>query len=62
MILWMSVRRGIRRASISVAEVVEQVARVVRAGRRLGVVLHAERRHVEAPQALERAVVQVPVA
>ena len=42
-------------------EVVEQVAGVVRTGTRLGMVLHAERRRVEHPEALDHAVVEVHV-
>src|SRR5919106_3914042 len=42
-------------------EVTEQVARIVRTWRRLGVVLHAERRHVVADDALVDAVVEVDV-
>ena len=43
------------------AELVEQPGRVVRARRGLGVVLHAERRPVQQPQALDHAVVEVDV-
>ncbi len=45
-----------------VAEPVEEVVRVVRAGRRFGVVLHAERGDVEAVEALDDVVVEVDVA
>ena len=48
-------------AGHQVAELLEQVARVVRPGRGLRVVLHRERGHVQAAQPLERAVVQVPM-
>src|SRR5260370_1321267 len=44
------------------AEVVEVVGGVVRAGSGLGVILHAEHRAVEQPQALHHAVVEVDVA
>src|SRR4051812_20596096 len=43
-------------------EAVEQVVRVVRAGRRLGVVLHGERRRVKAAQPLDDVVVEAGVA
>ena len=42
-------------------ELVEQVHRVVRAGGRLGVVLHGEGGAVQQPQALDHAVVEVDV-
>ena len=45
-----------------VGEAVEEVAGVVRAGRRLGVVLHREGRDVEAAQPLDDAVVEPDVA
>ena len=44
-----------------VEELREQVVRVVRARRRLGVVLHREDRLVDVAQAFDRAVVQVEV-
>ena len=43
------------------AELVEQVARVVRARARLRVVLHAERGNLTAPDALDHSVVEVHV-
>src|SRR4051812_24164019 len=43
-------------------EAVEQVGRIVRAGRSLGVVLHAERLDVARPQALDDIVVEADVA
>ena len=46
-------------SSISSSNSVEQVAGVVRAGAGLGVVLHAEGRHVEHADALDHAVVEV---
>src|SRR5438093_2139816 len=74
MIFAMSSRRGIRyewgprspsrrnpMACDQLSEIVEQVAGVVRSRRGFGMVLHAKRRHVQAPDALERAVVQVPM-
>jgi hypothetical protein len=42
-------------------EVVEQVLRIVRAGRGLGMVLHAEDRVVAVAEPFERLVVQVDV-
>ena len=45
-----------------VAELLEQVAGVVRAGAGLGVVLHTEGRDVRAAEALDDPVVQVDVA
>src|SRR5438034_3652839 len=57
-IRWTSVRLGTRH---QLAELPEPVARVVRPGGGFGVVLDRERRHVQAAQALERPVVQVPV-
>src|SRR4051794_11053663 len=72
-----SVRRGLTRASPSpsavihgrsraprhqVAERVEQPRRVVRSGRGLRVVLHAERRYVATTQTFDDVVVQVDVA
>src|SRR5688572_10525880 len=58
---WMSVRLGISRSGHELAELLEQVAGVMRARARLGVVLHAERRDVAAPQPLDDAVVEVDV-
>ena len=59
---WRSLRRGIYFASrISFDEIVEQVVRIVRAGRGFGVVLHAEDRVVAVAEAFERLVVQVHV-
>src|SRR3954465_14250592 len=57
-ILLRSSRLGMGEA---VDELVEQPERVVRAGTGLGVVLDAARRHVEQPDALHRAVVEVDV-
>ena len=51
-----------RRPSSKVAEPVEQVGRVVRAGRGLRVVLHREGRHVVAAQPLDHVVVEADVA
>ena len=56
---------GASRRSVTpsmVGELLEQVGAVVRAGARLRVVLHAEGRRVEHPQALAHAVVEVDVA
>ncbi len=50
-----------RASTIEAAELVEQVARVVRPGPGLRVVLHAERGHVAAADALDDPVVQVHV-
>ena len=52
----------LRRVAHHVREPVEEVVGVVRAGRRLRVVLHAERRDVEAVEALDHVVVEVDVA
>src|SRR5436309_15310894 len=57
-IRWTSVRLGTRH---QLAELPEEMARVVRPGGGFGVVLDRERRHVQAAHALERPVVQVPV-
>ncbi len=60
----MSVRRGIAGllpGGHQVDEPVEQVGGVVRAGGSLGVVLHRERRQVQARQALDHVVVEVDV-
>jgi hypothetical protein len=58
-------RRGIgyfaSRISHELHEIVEQVVRIVRAGRGLGVVLHAEHRILAVAEAFERLVVQVDV-
>src|SRR5687768_12752759 len=57
---WISVRLGTL-ALHELYEAVEQVGRVVRARRRLGVVLDAERRLVEQLQPLDDLVVQADV-
>src|SRR6478672_10768620 len=57
-ILWRSFLRGTVELP---QELVEQAERVVGAGSGLGVVLHAARRDVEQPDALDRAVVEVHV-
>ena len=49
------------RLSHQLAELLEQIAAVVRAGRRLGVVLHAEQRAAPVPHPLEGLVVEVDV-
>ena len=46
---------------MSFDEIVEQVVRIVRAGRGFGVVLHAEDRLAAVAEAFERLVVQVDV-
>src|SRR6266516_5101639 len=51
-----------RRGFEELDEAVEQVGRVVRAGRRLRVVLHAERPDVAGDQALDHVVVEAHVA
>src|SRR3954470_9311391 len=69
-IFWRSSRLGTGRPSRTrrrpcpgerLEELVEEPERVVRAGAGLRVVLHAARRHVEEPDALHRAVVEVHV-
>src|SRR5215217_7550538 len=55
---WAGIRPGILYLP---DELVEQPDRVVRARARLRVVLHAAGRHVEQPDALDRAVVEVHV-
>ena len=59
----MSVRLGIELRSLFhlVEKLPEQVVRVVRPGRRLGMVLHAEDRLGRVPQPFDRAVVQIHV-
>src|SRR3989442_1621694 len=52
-------RRGVLAASQRRAEVRKQVRAVVRAGRGLGVVLHAEDRQLTMPHPFERLVIQV---
>src|SRR5437588_1694587 len=56
--LSMSVRLG---TGHQLTKAVEQIPRVVWAGGGLGVVLHAERGNVDAPQAFQRPVVEIPV-
>ena len=63
----MSVRRGISAPSVAPSRssgrrTGRTGSRVVRSGRRLRVVLHRERRHVEAAQALDDVVVEADVA
>src|SRR5437588_2814980 len=57
-VLSMSVRLG---TGHQLTKTVEQIPRVVWAGGGLGVVLHAERGDVDAPQAFQRSVVEIPV-
>ena len=59
---WRSLRRGMLfRLLHQLDEVVEQVVRIVRAGRGLGVILDAEDRLAAVAEAFERLVVQVDV-
>ena len=66
---WRSLRRGISescwpgvRHAHQFDEVVEEIERIVRAGRGFGVVLHAERRVVAVTETFERLVVEVHVS
>src|SRR5687768_13163176 len=56
---WMSVRLGI--AGHQLSELLEEIAGIVWAGPRFGVVLHAEGRDVTAAQAFDDTVVEVDV-
>ena len=61
---WRSLRRGIRYPIPSLDhlhEIVEQIVRIVRAGRGLGMVLHAEHRMIAMAEAFQRLVVQIDV-
>src|SRR5258706_10987743 len=55
-----SLRRGMLRSALhQLHEIVEQVMRIVRPGRRLRVILHAEDGMVAMPETFQRLVVQI---
>ena len=61
---WMSLRRGISASLVllhQLHEIVEQIVGIVRAGRGLRVVLHAEHRVVAMAEPFQRLVVQIDV-